>query len=80
MAHAELSGLLFCTGGQTLFRQSDLLRRDEVQARLKCSRSTLYALMSEAGFPRPIKLGTANRWFKSEVEAWIDRQSKKRHG
>ena len=76
----NLAGLLYCMGGQTLMTQSDLLRRDEVQARLKCARSTLYALMDEAGFPRPIKLGTANRWFKTEVDAWLDRQAEIRHG
>ena len=75
----NLAGLLYCMGGQTLMTQSDLLRRDEVQARLKCARSTLYALMNEAGFPRPIKLGTANRWIKTEVDAWLDRQAENRH-
>ena len=55
-------------------RESDLLTRDEVLALLKCVRSTLYVLMESQEFPRPIKLGVANRWFKTEVDAWLEQQ------
>lgn len=30
-----------------------------------------YKLISEARFPKPIKLGRSSRWLKSEVEAWM---------
>lgn len=30
-----------------------------------------YKLMGEGQFPKPIKLGRSSRWFKSEVEAWM---------
>lgn len=55
--------------------ETELLTRDEVLLFLKCSRSSLYVLMESQGFPRPIKLGTANRWIKSEVEAWIEHKA-----
>ena len=54
---------------------NDLLTRDEVLARLQIARSTLYSLMAASGFPRPLKLGTANRWLRAEVDAWLDRQA-----
>lgn len=30
-----------------------------------------YKLIKENKFPKPIKLGRASRWFKSEVEKWL---------
>ncbi|MGV0084111.1 helix-turn-helix transcriptional regulator [Rahnella aceris] len=30
-----------------------------------------YKLMGEGLFPKPIKLGRSSRWFKSEVETWM---------
>ncbi|UCQ27484.1 AlpA family transcriptional regulator [Edwardsiella tarda] len=30
-----------------------------------------YKLISEGQFPKPIKLGRSSRWFKSEVESWM---------
>ena len=55
--------------------ENDLLTRDEVLAQLKCARSTLYVLMDSQGFPRPLKIATANRWLRTEVDAWLDRQA-----
>ena len=56
----------------------DLITRDEVMDRIRCSRSKLYVLMDRDGFPRPIKIGRDNRWITSEVEAWLERQAAKR--
>ena len=53
---------------------TELLTRHEVQALLKCSRSSLYAWMESAAFPKPIKLGSTNRWVPGEIEAWIQMQ------
>lgn len=33
-----------------------------------------YKLISEGQFPKPIKLGRSSRWFKSEVEAWMQQR------
>lgn len=30
-----------------------------------------YKLISEGHFPKPIKLGRSSRWYKSEVEQWM---------
>ena len=64
----------------TTTQKNDLLTRDEVLALLKCARSTLYVLMESHGFPRPLKLSTANRWVTTEVEAWLARQADERRG
>ena len=48
-----------------------LLTRHEVQDMLKCSRSALYSWMENAAFPKPKKLGRANRWFQVEIEEWV---------
>ena len=50
---------------------AELMTRDEVQARLKSSRATIYKLVSHDGFPLPLKIGGANRWRSDEVEGWI---------
>ena len=38
---------------------AELMTRDEVQARLKSSRATIYKLVSHSGFPLPLKIGRA---------------------
>ena len=58
-----------------------LLKKAEVLARLSCSKSTLYVLMSQEGFPPPIKLGRRdNRWLEGEVTAWLEGKANGRGG
>jgi predicted DNA-binding transcriptional regulator AlpA len=33
-----------------------------------------YKLISEGDFPRPIKMGRASRWLRSEVEKWMQQR------
>ena len=52
-----------------------LLTLDEVMARLKMSRSSIYRLMAEFSFPRPVRIGgRTNRWREDEVTAWLAEQ------
>ncbi len=30
-----------------------------------------YKLIQDGQFPKPIKFGSSSRWFRSEVEAWL---------
>lgn len=30
-----------------------------------------YKLIQEGLFPKPIKFGSSSRWFRSEVDAWL---------
>ena len=50
-----------------------ILKRPEVEARTALSRSTLYAMMAEGQFPKPVKLGArAVGWVESEIAAWLE--------
>jgi len=52
---------------------SKILRRKDVEAMIGLSRSTIYKLISEDMFPKPIKLGPrAVGWRLSDVEIWLD--------
>ena len=33
-----------------------------------------YKLISEGKFPKPIKLGRSSRWFRSEMEVWMQQR------
>ncbi|HEJ7885180.1 TPA: AlpA family transcriptional regulator [Serratia liquefaciens] len=33
-----------------------------------------YKLIQDGAFPKPIKLGRSSRWFKSEVEIWMQQR------
>ncbi|MGB0499281.1 MAG: helix-turn-helix transcriptional regulator [Rubricella sp.] len=50
-----------------------LLRRSEVEARTRLSRSTIYEWMKVGKFPKPVKLGTRLvAWRRSDIDAWIE--------
>lgn len=49
-----------------------MLRRRELESWIGLSRSTIYRLMSEGRFPRPIRVGPrAVRWPRTEIETWL---------
>jgi prophage regulatory protein len=57
-----------------------ILRRRDLEARLRLSRSTLYEKINpkspryDPTFPKPFRLGSgaaAVGWLESEVEAWV---------
>ncbi|MBB3309393.1 putative DNA-binding transcriptional regulator AlpA [Rhizobium sp. BK196] len=51
---------------------SRILRRPEVQNRTGLPTSTLYALIADGRFPRPVKIGKrAVGWMEGQVEGWI---------
>lgn len=53
--------------------QDRLLRRREVERITGMSRSSIYRLMQEAEFPRPVRIGPAAvRWKASDITAWIE--------
>ena len=58
-----------------------IMRRPEVEASTGLSRSTLYAMMTEGEFPRPIRLGKrAVGWAETEVSDWLDTRKAQRSG
>ncbi len=58
-----------------------IMRRPQVEAATGLSRSTLYAMMTEGEFPRPIRLGKrAVGWAETEVSDWLDTRKAQRSG
>ncbi len=50
-----------------------IYRLPEVKAKTGLSRSTLYAMIADDRFPKPIKLGErAVGWSEAEVAKWIE--------
>src|SRR3546814_19353757 len=53
-----------------------LLRMSELTRRLGIARSTVYKMMKERGFPRPVKLtGRVVAWREVDVVAYLDRHA-----
>ena len=53
-----------------------ILRRPEVEARTGLSRSTLYFMISEGEFPKPVKIGRrAVGWPESRISTWLATRS-----
>lgn len=49
-----------------------ILRRQQVQERTGLPRSTIYQLMSEGAFPRPIRLAArAVGWIEQDIQEWL---------
>ena len=50
-----------------------ILRRSQLEKQLGLTRSTIYKMMQDKAFPRPIKIGRrAVGWPEKEVNAWLD--------
>ena len=50
-----------------------LLRRRQVEEITGLSRSSIYRLMQDGEFPRPVKVGPAAvRWRASNITAWLE--------
>lgn len=48
------------------------LRLDDVRVRVPYSRSTIYQLMAQGKFPKPIKLGErAVAWIAADIDKWM---------
>lgn len=51
---------------------SQILRRKDVEAMIGLSRSTIYKLISQDMFPKPVQLGPrAVGWRLSDIEDWL---------
>ena len=51
--------------------QEELIRDEDVAKRLSCGKSTVWRWAAEGVIPKPIKIGGATRWLRSEIEATI---------
>lgn len=67
---------------ELLKTKTHILRRRDLQARIRLSRSTIYdkinpnSLRYDPSFPKPIRLGfgAAVGWLEHEVEEWLTDQ------
>ena len=51
----------------------EVIRRSKLEERLGLSRSSIYKMMADGRFPRPIKLGRRSvGWRAVEIERWLD--------
>ena len=49
-----------------------MLRLKQVRDKTGMSQSCIYRAMSDAGFPRPARVGArAVAWLESEIDAWL---------
>jgi prophage regulatory protein len=49
-----------------------LIRRPEVLNLVGLSRATIYLMMAEGRFPKPVKVGLrAVAWREADIEAWL---------
>ena len=53
-------------------KSRELLRREEVEARLSVSRNWIYTEMRAGRFPEPVRIGKrAVRWRVADLNAWL---------
>lgn len=53
-----------------------ILRRPQVEQQVGLSRSTIYAMMAEGTFPKPIRLGKrAVGWTEQSIDHWLNERS-----
>ena len=57
------------------------IRRPAVENRTGLSRSTIYLLMQNGQFPKPVRIGgRAVAWPEADVEAWLNARLAEREG
>jgi prophage regulatory protein len=58
-----------------------IIRRKDIEERLKISRSSIYAMMSQGEFPKPVRLGRrAVGWKSTDIEKWLQDLQDGQHG
>jgi prophage regulatory protein len=51
----------------------EILRRKDIENQFGLSRSTIYAMIANGRFPKPVKLGhRAVGWRSDDLQAWFD--------
>jgi prophage regulatory protein len=59
-------------------RTVSILRRVQVQERVGLSRSSIYKLVKEGKFPKPVSLGArAVGWRDSHIDQWLEERPAK---
>jgi len=54
-----------------------VLRMKDLQIKTGKKKSSIYQMINEGAFPRPLKLGERARgWRESEIDAWISKRER----
>jgi len=54
-----------------------VIRRREVEERIGLACSTIYAMMADDRFPRPVKIGRrAVGWIEEDINNWLSSKAK----
>jgi prophage regulatory protein len=60
---------------------SNIIKLPALKEKTGKSRSSLYLMIANGSFPKPIKLGRRSvGWLESEVENWIEKRMSERNG
>ena len=59
-----------------MLKDDKLLRISDVMYIVGFSKPSIYRLIKDREFPKPLKIGRSSRWKRSEVLEWIDTQSR----
>ena len=72
LEHQRVSGKNLSIN-EVLKMNDSLLRRRQVEEVTGLSRSSIYRLMMDHDFPRPVRIGPAAvRWRSSDLTAWLE--------
>lgn len=64
-----------CNREPTPEQHPELMTANQVGALLQINVRTLRRLVARKKFPKPIKVGSAHRWPRAVVDAWVDEQT-----
>lgn len=65
---------------QSFAVEDRLLSVDEVAGILHVSDRSVWRLVANGDLPKPARVGRCARWFKSEVQAYLDKLKQQRDG
>lgn len=54
--------------------ENSLIDMAYITKHTKMTDKWFYKLIQDGRFPKPIKLGRCSRWYKSEVESWVQQR------
>lgn len=68
------------TSRNTGSKMVQLVPFNAARAQVGISRSTIYRLLIDDAFPRPVKIGRSNYFSSVELQQWIEAQLQSRNG
>lgn len=57
-----------------------IIKSREVKSVTSVPRSTMYRLIIEGRFPKPVKMGRSSGWLENEIQQWVADRVSERDG